>query len=361
MEQFKTTHKLLVQACLSTNKEEQQALVSEWENLVAMDHLDNGSMRLAPLFFHKNQLAGIATKHDKRLKILYKYWWLKTNHILNQVGQVYKVLNDNGIKAVLIKGTAIITRYEKPELRPMADFDLLIKPANVQPALKILRGLGYSANEVSAAMLDLNPASAFEFDHAIDLVHTMTDTKFDLHWQMGSLCSTKFTDDLWLNVTDSHLVPGAIKPALVYEAYFIIIHAITSGGWDNLNWIIDVNLLNLTPRDWDAVRKLAAAEKKEDLFNHACCILLTHGVAAPPSQKTKSPKLPWIISEKSAAAMSRPRLFTLRLLNIFRYAKYLFPYSTVTGKLYNSFRRNSFKRSKAKCYLNMMSVSKPRR
>ena len=50
-----------------------------------------------------------------------------------------------GIPIILLKGAALAHRiYPGPELRPMVDIDVLIDPADMERAVAITRGLGYS-------------------------------------------------------------------------------------------------------------------------------------------------------------------------------------------------------------------------
>jgi hypothetical protein len=50
-----------------------------------------------------------------------------------------------GIPIILLKGAALAHRiYPRPELRPMVDVDVLIDPADMERAVAITRGLGYS-------------------------------------------------------------------------------------------------------------------------------------------------------------------------------------------------------------------------
>ncbi len=50
-----------------------------------------------------------------------------------------------GIRIILLKGAALAHRiYPRPELRPMVDIDVLIDPTDMERAVAITRGLGYS-------------------------------------------------------------------------------------------------------------------------------------------------------------------------------------------------------------------------
>jgi hypothetical protein len=336
------TGDLILRACLSNSPDMRLALVREWEQNVVMDDMEYDSMRLVPLFLYKNQQAGIETKHDNRLKIVYKHWWLKTQHILNQMKIVHAAFKGKGIDAIVIKGASIMTYYERPELRPMGDFDLLVRPGELTEALKILVEMGYVPDKFIEIILNKNPALTIEFEHGIECIHTITGTKVDLHWRVGSFCSTTFTEQLRLNLTDCETIPHATKPQLAYEVFMTIIHAVMYGEKDNMNWVIDISLLNLTPVDWAEARTLAVDEDKQDLFDYGCIILLNNGVNAPRPLKVIKPKT---INVNYLNKEKKPfwaKLYAEKLTHFFLYLKYLFPYSSVTYKFYYGLKRIQF-------------------
>src|SRR5690606_2843525 len=123
-----------------------------WEEQVVIDEIDFSSSRLIPFFYHGNQQFGIDSKHDNRLKIIYKHWWLRTQHISHELRKVHTALIEAGVNAVVIKGASIKMHYEREELRPMADFDLLVHPLDFKKALYLIKGLGYSPHKHSLAI-----------------------------------------------------------------------------------------------------------------------------------------------------------------------------------------------------------------
>jgi Uncharacterised nucleotidyltransferase len=341
MKNDKAISNLILRTCLSDSPERQLSLVKEWENQVVMDDMPYDSMRLVPLFLYKNQLASIQTKHDNRLKIIYKHWWLKTQHILNQLKKVHSALRDNGINAIVIKGASIMTYYERPELRPMADFDLLIQPAEMTAALEILVEMGYVPNKFMSVILNKDPSLTMEFYHAIECTHSTTGTKIDVHWRVGSLCSLAFTAHLRSNLTTCEIIPYATKPQLAYEVFMTIVHAMMYGEKDNLNWIIDISLFNLKPLDWAKARELAVDENKQDLFDYGCFILLNNGVDAPRPERVIKPRIIvyYLNEEKNTFWV---KLYATKLSNFFLYLKYLFPYSGLSTKSYYTLKRIQF-------------------
>ncbi|WP_353125299.1 nucleotidyltransferase family protein [Parapedobacter pyrenivorans] len=283
---------LLVRACLATTPAEREQYVRAWEEAVQILDLDFSASRLIPYFLHKNQQDGITCQHDKRLKVIYKHWWLRTHHISHQLTRVHAAFHAAGIDTVIIKGASIKHHYERPELRPMGDFDLLISKENLHEAMHVLRELDFIPNKLQLAYLEQVPDLLLDFTHAISWSHRSNDTYIDLHWRVGSRCSWQFTDKLWANLVPYAGLPDAKKPALAYELFMLLIHAMDSSNKDNLNWLIDVAVLQnqLDAAVWQAARQLAVDEKKADLFDYACRILLWFNVAAPDPGEVGVPK-----------------------------------------------------------------------
>lgn len=329
----------MVKACLSVSKNEQEVLVRNWEDEMVIDDMDYSSMRLVPFFFHKNQQSGIITKYDKRLKVIYKYWWLKTQHLSNQLIKVHVAFKNAGIAVVVIKGASIMTSYERPEFRPMADFDLLIPITAIKATLLILENMGYLPDKIMEVHLRKNPNLFADFAHSIECVHQVSDTRIDLHWKIGSLCSIQFTNNLWLNLDNYEAMPNALKPQLAYEVFMIIIHAVMDRSRDNLNWIIDIAMLNRrNDRSfWEEARQLALIEKKEDLFDYGCFILLKYGVYAPEPVKSIKPRT--LIYFNKDQQIGTLKLYANKINNFLIYLKYLYPNLSAAAKFYQGMRR----------------------
>ncbi|MGJ7032970.1 nucleotidyltransferase family protein [Niabella hirudinis] len=283
---------LLVRACLAGDKTAREGYVRAWEDAVQIMELDFSSLRLVPYLLHKNQQEGIRCRHDKRLKVIYKYWWLRTQHISNQLQQVHRALLAAGIEAVVIKGASLRQYYERAELRPMADFDLLIRERQLPEAFAALRQLNFTPDILAIRCLEEVPRLSSDFTHAISCTNQSNDTYMDLHWRIGSNCTRRFTDLLWGNLAPCPALPGGKKPFLAFEVFMILIHAGDMGNKDNLNWVIDIAVLNPQMNEWiwQEARQLAVEEKKEDLFDYACKVLLQLGVSAPDPGAVKIPR-----------------------------------------------------------------------
>lgn len=292
--------KLLLQACTAATASGRRTYAAEWERLVDMDKLEFSAMRLVPLFLHQNSRDGITTAYDKRLKVIYKYWWLKTQHIFNQLKAIHAMFIAAGIQPVVIKGASLMGYYPLAELRPMADFDLVVPPGDINKALQLLKSAGYDVKKSKESMLLKHKRLTLDFVHAIECMHKATGTQVDLHWKIGCLCSNEFTQNMLQHLQPYPGLPGGLKPGIGHEVFLIIMHAIIHRQKDNLNWLIDIDVLNRAYNKsfWQEARNIAVAEKKEKLFDYGCALLLKNGIYAPETNSIAAIILPISTIEK---------------------------------------------------------------
>jgi len=327
---------LMVKACLAKTKDERECIVRSWEKQVVMDELDFSCFRLLPLFYHGNKQYGITTRHDNRLKIVYKYWWLKNQHLSNQLKVIHQALADAGIDSIVIKGASLKTHYDLGELRPMADFDLLIRPADLDRALEIIDSRSFKITGQFAEYFEKRRDIFLYFNHAIPHIHTQNDSQLDLHCRIGANCSIAFTDDLWHHLDDYAPVLNAKKPQLAYEIFMLVIHAVESKNRDNLNWIIDVAMLNkvATVTYWQEARKLAVAEKKEDLFDYGCSLLISLGMNVHAPEKVKKPIGAIVTSAAERKELGYKKTAQIRFHNCKLFVDSMFPHANGFGKAF---------------------------
>jgi hypothetical protein len=331
------TQQSLIKGCLATTKEERELAVRNWEKQIVIDEIDFSSSRLIPYFFYGNQQHGIISIYDKRMKVIYKHWWLRSQHISHQLQKVHTTFIEAGIGTVVIKGASIKTYYERDELRPMADFDILIPRADLKRALQLLKELDYITDKRIEAYLSISEKNILlDFNHAITCVHSKNDCQIDLHWRVGSRCSNQFSDNLWLNLENYELLPNAKRPQLAYEVFMIIIHAVDSRNKDNLNWIIDIAVINESRGGsfWQEARRIAVAEKKEDLFDYGCSILIKMGISAPDPGIVKKPKNLVAILPEEGEQVNLIKMTYAKLNNLYGNVDRLFPHSNIANKLY---------------------------
>ncbi len=338
------TQDFLVRACLAASRTEQQHWVHKWEEDVQIQDLDYSSSRLVPYFLFRNQQNQVTTRHDNRLKIIYKHWWLRTQHISDQMTKVVAALKSARIRSVIIKGAAIRDYYPRHELRPMADFDLLVRPGTLFKTLEILDQLGFARSTYMANCLAEAPGMTIDFMHGIECAHKIMDVRVDIHWRIGSFCSAGFTEKLWQNLDEAGSCDGLQKARLPYEVFMILMHAAVNRSADNLNWIVDVSVIAAcNDRSfWTEARRIAAEEKKTDLFDYACTILSEYGIEVPEISGNISPPGLTLLPQERAKRMTRWSLWRTQIHNLHFQVRNLFPHAGVARLAYQYYRRIRF-------------------
>jgi hypothetical protein len=112
---------------------------------------------------------------------------------------------------------------------------------------------------------------------------------------------------------------------------------VSSGNRDNLNWILDIALIN-SQNDlsfWEEARKVAITEKKTDIFDYGCLTLLKLGVyALKPRQAVKMPRILINTNFEARKDMSMVSLWYYRIQNTIFLINRLFSRSGLSTKLY---------------------------
>jgi hypothetical protein len=169
-------------------------------------------------------------------------------------------LVEAGVRALLLKGAALAyTHYPRPELRPRADTDLMIRVADREAVVRVLTARGYRRppeidGDVAIGQLHLLRSDSHGFEHALDV-----------HWRISN--ARAFADLLTYDelARDSMPVtalgPHAFSPSTPHALLIACIHRVAHhGDAPNLLWLYDIHLLErtLTPDGRDAFVALAA-------------------------------------------------------------------------------------------------------
>jgi hypothetical protein len=307
---------LTVRLCLAEDKPLAGDLLQRWNEDIDIDTMSFGIMRLVPLIHHQITRFGLSSPHEKRLKVIYKFWWVAYQHRGNQLQQVHTLLGDHGIPMMIIKGAGLIDYYENPVHRPMADIDVLVPTTDHSKALDLLlNNLWVLEYPESYKGNLLTTKLGLDAPHGVSLINTITDTKLDLHRRIGSNTSNQVSDWVWSSAVPSVSLPGLNKPAIHLELLMIVVHAVMASFNDNLNWLVDLAHLQkrLTEEDWERALEAAMAERKADIFLFGCHLARQYGISIPtwlpdaetpnfkiPSGPVRKPSIAWIKRVNSA-------------------------------------------------------------
>lgn len=183
---------------------------------------------------------------------------IRMMHVLEGVAGTF---NEAGIPLMVLKGAALyLTLYRRPDEREMTDLDLMVKPPDVDRAMKILESLGYHRGEASFRE-DFFPRYYYEVQYRVG---SICPVSIDLHvrpFRVLRLSRVVPDDAMWRRaVAVSHgnatvLVPAA-DDMLIHLAAHSAIH-----GNDHRKWLHDIDCwIRAHRRDLDWDRFLATVE-----------------------------------------------------------------------------------------------------
>lgn len=289
---------LTIRLCLAENQQSARELLQRWNEEVDMDTAGFSIMRLLPLVYHQITQFNLYSPHEKRLKVVYKYWWIAYQHRIDQIYKVHVILSKNSIPMMVIKGAGLIDHYDNPIHRTMADVDVLVPEKDHAKALHLLLNNNWTyEHPENEKYVSLLTKFGMEAPHGVALGSTVSDTKLDLHRRIGSQTSNQVTDWVWASAVPSTGLPGLNKPAIYLELLMVVVHAAMSRFKDNLNWLIDLAQLQkkVTDADWQHAFNAATVEKKGDIFIYGCYLASQYGILIPtwlPKNCSRGIKMP---------------------------------------------------------------------
>ena len=153
------------------------ALVSgavDWPELVELA-VREGTAPLLHSHLHRLTLLDrLPTVARRRLTEIAQSVWAANAVLARHWGEATAALRQARVETLTLKGMALANIvYAEPGLRPMADVDLLVRPADRAAALATLRDLGYGTPGDAADQLGASRSFA-------ELVRD--GTRIDLHW-----------------------------------------------------------------------------------------------------------------------------------------------------------------------------------
>jgi len=168
-----------------------------------------------------------------------------------------------GVAAVALKGVALhaFGVYQAGE-RPMADVDLLVRPADAHRAATMLESLGYAESFKTWKERVFTPVDAQE--PALLGEHSNNGVKIELHEQICERLPLRITDVTEL-MFPTQAQPGLnAYPSRASLMIHLLLHAAGSMAFQSLRLLHLHDLARLssqmTQEDWDAVLGLPSAE-----------------------------------------------------------------------------------------------------
>ncbi|HUK33452.1 MAG TPA: nucleotidyltransferase family protein [Vicinamibacterales bacterium] len=168
-----------------------------------------------------------------------------------------------GIQPVLFKGAALAyTHYDRPELRPRSDTDLMIPPAARDEVARALASLEYEQPPEIDSTLAVGQFHLVKTDHH-ELVHAL-----DVHWSISNVRAFGAVlsyDELARDSVDvPALGPHARAASPVHALLIACVHRVAHhGDTAQLLWLFDIHLLarGLTPVERESFAALVTSRR----------------------------------------------------------------------------------------------------
>jgi hypothetical protein len=242
-------------ACLAGEAEASAAfdrIAADW----TPDRIDAGCAQLLPLLYRR-----WSGKEDTIVlsgKKAYTTIWRQNRERLRGVVDVLEKFREEGIPCVLLKGAAMILRYNAdPGLRTMRDFDILVHGDDVGRAALRLSGLGYVAEQnltVPSILRRMRTGHAWQF--------SLPDGQScDLHWRPVVRCfAPEVTKLFWAGAVDVTLGTEPVQVLSPADQLFhVCVHALQWDWVPQIRWVADAMTILREPVDWERMVRLADA------------------------------------------------------------------------------------------------------
>ncbi|MDW8267999.1 MAG: nucleotidyltransferase family protein [Anaerolineae bacterium] len=203
---------------------------------------------------------------------------------LNELGRVLPLLDSHGVDVILLKGVALVAGlYGDPGLRPMADLDLLVRPAAAATAMAVLQDASYHPLEDEVV-----PGATLAYESQVVLLKSHpVPIGIELHWHLlDSPHYQRLVDMDWFWQTRQP-VAGFTADVLGPEAQLLHLcaHLWLHHRGQGLLWQFDiVALLAAAALDWQTILDRARAYDLVLSTRHVLIGLAQHWQApVPPS------------------------------------------------------------------------------
>jgi hypothetical protein len=238
----------------------------DWQARVDLDTIDAGGMRLLPLIYLNLSGQGILDPAMNRLKGVHRSMWYRNQLYFSRMEPTLADLHGAGVRIMLLKGAALVHNYYKDlGARPMNDLDILVSPAQLAAAIKVLVGAGWREKKI----LPIYNSRTFLDPENHEL---------DLHWHVLHECLTDNADSsFWKYASSAHF--GGVEtliPSPTDLLFHVCVHGMRWNYIPPLRWIADaMTILNVAGDglDWERIVSEAKERQLILVIREAFCYL----------------------------------------------------------------------------------------
>lgn len=224
-----------------------------WKLTTDMDHLDQGSYRLLPLLYQNLHDHGVKGHFMHQLREVYLLTWCSNHILFPDFSAVLAAFHNASIETMILKGAALtLLHYKSHALRPVGDFDVLVRTEQASEAVDLLTKMGWNPIRVPGRRFD---GGLFSVRHAW-VFEDAAGHQLDLHRHLlPEFCYEDADGDFWDGAmsTQFHGVStSALNPtdALLH----VCVHGTKWSPVPPLRWVADAMMIidsSHTEIDWD--------------------------------------------------------------------------------------------------------------
>ena len=211
---------------------------------------------------HLSELHGItpqllhAIKAQKQETLLPPYIVQKWNKEVSRIAaenickltvlkEIIVLFNTGNIPVVLLRGArSAWSRYPTPELRPMADLDILVPHKQLLSAVKLLQKEGYLLIK-SGEWNFIHPHfSGVVLDLHVDCFPWYGVKDMELLWKKAKPCDFSCANNVFMLPNEETIIAETC-------------HAVLCHGFPKLLWLLDIALLTHEKIDWERLSVIA--------------------------------------------------------------------------------------------------------
>jgi len=249
----------LLRACLLEGNEALKAF-DEWARSVNINALDYGSLRLLPLLYRNLIRIKAETVFLDMFRGAYRQTHYQNKLAFHRGLALLKTLNAVGIDTLILKGAAMIAfYYREAGVRPISDFDVLIRPEQAQLATTLLLRNGWIPRQdvvrFTTGFFSVHYSWHFSLPAAAEL---------DLHWFVFDQCCYPNADtELWAAAVTGTVEGQAVRSLNATDQ---LLHTCVHGAEWNLvpplRWIADAMTILRSGNSIDWNRLIGEAKRR---------------------------------------------------------------------------------------------------
>jgi Uncharacterised nucleotidyltransferase len=217
-------------------------------------------------------------------------------------------IDARGVRALLIKGAHLAyTHYDRSDLRPRIDTDLLIARKDREVVVDVLHGLEYESTGHVVGTLVMYQACYVKRSHGVP-IHVV-----DLHWKVAN--PQVFSDLVSYEELSASAVavptlgPGAWAPSDVHALLIACVHRVAHHyDAETLIWLHDIHLVasRLSPEEWSTFEQLCQRRGVAQICRRSLERTSAAFGTVLPAFVTRAPEGAWSATEAATAAFLAP-------------------------------------------------------